>query len=502
MGSNSLFDRALVPRETLIFFVVAVFLFVYPLILADYFYIDDSWRAQLAGTHWKEEGRLFVELFYGALTFTAAAPNIFPLPLIIATLAMALALRRLVQHYFPAPTFSMCLVVLPLWYSPFFLQNLSYQFDGPTMALSLVAIIYAITFTSRHAVLNVLMPGMLIALALGLYQLSLNVFIGLCCIEVLRQVAEPVALKVLLWTVVQKGMQLLAGLALYYLTAYPFMAELRQGMLGLHPQIWVDLAARQGLIVERLGLLINDGNRWLCVVLAIGAAIAWLWTGLRAMVGGRGLAQKAGLFVLHVLTLPLLLLCVSGVALLFKIFNDGARTLMGLSALLVAVFYLNHWLLQKVHPRCCLLLLVPVFCMLSFSYAYGRVMSVQKELTQSVLQQLSYDIASRQELRDVQKFYMVSVGVTGNWLPAASGSTMLMPALKYVLNINYFVLAEMLPRNGLINVVRDNPPLTARNFADGNFVPLVVNKFYRLYTVDGNGYIVMQHVADSEVYRW
>ncbi|MNE04633.1 hypothetical protein D3C80_971700 [compost metagenome] len=97
---------------------------------------------------------------------------------------------------------------------------------------------------------------------------------------------------------------------------------------------------------------------------------------------------------------------------------------------------------------------------------------------------------------------MVSTGVTGNWLPAAGGSTTLMPALKYVLNINYFVLAEMLPRAGLINVVHDNPPLTARNFADGHFAALVQNKFYRLYVVDGNGYIVMQHVADSEVYRW
>ncbi|WP_166365451.1 glucosyltransferase domain-containing protein [Pseudomonas akapageensis] len=502
MGSNSLFERALSPRETLVFFAVAAFLFVYPLFLADNFYIDDSWRSQLAGTHWKEEGRLFVECFYGVLTFTAAAPNIFPLPLIIATLAMALALRRLAQHYFKTPNFSACLVVLPLWYSPYFLQNLSYQYDGPTMTLSLVAVIYAITFNSRHAVLNVLLPGALIALALGFYQLSLNVFIGLCCIEVVRQVAGGAPFKVVRWTVGHKAMQLLAGLVIYYLTAYPFMAEMRQGLLGLNPQIVGDLAARQTLVMERLGLLFNDGNRWFYMALAVGAGIAWLWAGMRAAASGQGLAQKVGLILLYGLSLPLLLLCVSGAALLFKVFNDGARTLMGLSALLVAMFYLNHWLLEKIHPRCCLLLLVPVLSMLSFSYAYGRVMSVQKELTNSVMQQLSYDIASRQELREAQKLYMVSIGVSGNWLPAASGSTRLMPALKYVLNINYFVLAEMLPRVGLVNVSGDKPPLTARSFAEGSFVPLVENKFYRLYALDGNGYIVMKHVDDAEVLRW
>jgi hypothetical protein len=502
MGRNSLFDRVLSPRETLVFFAVAAFLYIYPLILADFFYIDDSWRSQLAGTHWKEEGRLFVEWFYAALTFTAAAPNIFPLPLMIATLAMSLALTSLVRHFFKAPTFSACLVVLPLWYSPFFLQNLSYQYDGPTMALSLVSVIYAITFTSRHAVLNILLPGVLIALALGFYQLSLNVFLGLCCIEVVRLVVEQASFKVVLRTLVHKVGQLLSGVVIYYLTAYPFMADLRQGMLGLHPQVLADVAQRLELVTARVGLLFNAANRWFCLLLAIGAAISWVWAGLRIMGSRQSLAHRCGLIFLYGLTLPLSLLLVSGIALLFTNFNDGARTLMGFASLLVLVLYLNHWLLEKIHPRCCLFLLVPVFSMLSFSYAYGRVMNVQKELTNSIMHHLSYDIASHRELREAEKLYMVSVGVSGNWLPAASGSTTLMPALKYVLNINYFVLAEMLPRAGLINVVRDNPPFTARRFADGELLPLVENKFYRLYMLDGNGYIVMKHVADSELYHW
>jgi hypothetical protein len=128
-------------------------LYVLPLILADFPYIDDNWRSLSAGMAWAEQGRLFAELFYNALTFSNAAPNIFPLPLLIATVAMASALTSLTFHYFRQPTVARCLVLLPLWYNPFFLQNLSYQYDGPIMVLSLVAVIYAITF--RHPSRNV-----------------------------------------------------------------------------------------------------------------------------------------------------------------------------------------------------------------------------------------------------------------------------------------------------------------------------------------------------------
>jgi len=173
-------DRELGGRRVWLFFVFATFAYVLPLILADYSYIDDNWRSLAAGLGWAGEGRLFTQLFYNAMTFSGAAPNIFPLPLLIASLAMAWALTRLTFHYFAEPRLSHCLVVLALWYNPFFLQNLSYQYDGPAMVLSLVAVIFAITFRSASRVQQWIVPALLIALAIGLYQVSINVFFGLC----------------------------------------------------------------------------------------------------------------------------------------------------------------------------------------------------------------------------------------------------------------------------------------------------------------------------------
>ena len=183
---SDFFIRELGRRQVWLFFLLATLLYVLPLILADYPYIDDNWRSLSAGMAWARAGRLFAELFYNALTFSNAAPNIFPLPLLIATLAMASALTSLTFHYFREPTIARCLVLLPLWYNPFFLQNLSYQYDGPVMVLSVVAVIYAITFRHPSRSVQWLVPSFLIALALGLYQVSINVFLGLCCLEVLQ----------------------------------------------------------------------------------------------------------------------------------------------------------------------------------------------------------------------------------------------------------------------------------------------------------------------------
>jgi hypothetical protein len=98
------FIKELGRRQVWLFFLLATFVYVMPLILADYPYIDDNWRSLSGGMAWAEQGRLFAELFYNVLTFSDAAPNIFPLPLLIATLAMSWALTRLTLHYFRQPT--------------------------------------------------------------------------------------------------------------------------------------------------------------------------------------------------------------------------------------------------------------------------------------------------------------------------------------------------------------------------------------------------------------
>ncbi|MBV7553183.1 glucosyltransferase domain-containing protein [Pseudomonas sp. PDM28] len=498
---SDFFVRELSRHQVWRFFLLATLVYVLPLILADYPYIDDNWRSLAAGMAWSEQGRLFAQLFYNALTFSHAAPNIFPLPLLIATLAMAAALSSLTFHYFRQPTIACCLVLLPLWYNPFFLQNLSYQYDGPATTLSLVAVIYAITFRHPWRSVQWLVPSFLIALALGLYQISLNVFLGLCCLELLRAANDktaPVPWRDLLgW----KAAQVILGGLIYSVSAYPFMDSNRTLLLDwtTHPllQIQINIAR----VLEKVVLLFHGGWLWVfggLLLLAIAGAVR---LGLNVAARQDDGPRKLLIGLMCLLTLPVVTLLVSGVALFFRDFNEGARTLMGFAVLLVLLCYLSHLALASIHERLPLLLIIPLLAMLSLSFAYGRVLTVQKTFASTALASLAYDIASHQSLREARRIYL-SVTYSDHWLVAAAGSFKQMPVLHYLLNIDFYMLAENLPKAGITNVVAERERRNATRVGYQGYPALVDSQFYRIYLIGDYGFIVMKEPVPSKTLRW
>ncbi|MGE7957415.1 glucosyltransferase domain-containing protein [Pseudomonas sp. NPDC089530] len=498
---GALLDGELGERQVWRFFLYATLLYVLPLILADFPYIDDNWRSLSAGTAWTGQGRLFTELFYNALTFSGAAPNIFPLPLLIATPAMAWALTRLTLHYYPQPTLANCLVLLPLWYNPFFLQNLSYQYDGPAIALSLVAVIYAITFRCAHRGLQWLVPAVLVALAIGLYQISINVFLGLCALEVLRAAQDKMPwarwCRLIGWKIAQGAL----GGMIYSITAYPFTDQTRTLLLNWAARPGLQLEINIGRVLEKVVLLFHGGFAWVFAVLALCALAGGVRLGAGLLKRRDSGPQKALMALVCLLTVPLVILLVSGVALFFRDFNEGARTLMGFAVLLVLLFYLSHLALAALHERLPLLLAIPLLAMLSLSYAYGRVLTVQKTFAASMLSSLERDITHQRSLREAKRIYM-SVTYSDHWLLAAAGSFKQMPVLHYLLNIDFLMLAENLPKVGIANVVAERGRRNATLVGYQGYPPLVDSRYYRIYLLGDYGFIVMKEPAPIKSLQW
>lgn len=498
---SDFFIKELGRRQVWLFFLLATFVYIVPLILADYPYIDDNWRSLSAGMAWTAQGRLFAELFYNALTFSNGAPNIFPLPLIIATLAMSWALTSLTFHYFRQPDIACCLVVLPLWYSPFFLQNLSYQYDGAPMVLSVVAVIYAITF--RHSSRNVqwLVPSFLIALALGLYQISLNVFIGLCCLEVLRAASDKVPWPQWAALIGWKCAQVVLGWLIYCVTAYPFMEQDRTLLLNLAARPLLQIQINIGRVLEKVVLLFHGGFIWVFAGLLLCAIAGAVLLGMNVVRRQDSGLKKLVIGLLCCLAVPVVLLSVSGVALFFRDFNEGARTLIGFAVLLVLLFYLSHLALAAFHQRLTLLLAVPLLAMLSLSFAYGRVLTLQKTFSDSALYSLERDISSHPDLRAAKRIYM-SVTYSDHWLTGAAGSFKQMPVLHYLLNIDFYMLAENLPKVGITNVVAERERRNATRVGYQHFPPLVESPYYRIYLIGDYGFIVIKEPAPIKSLRW
>jgi hypothetical protein len=55
-------DKVLSRKEVFLFFLILSFVYIYPIVHADYAYIDDNWRSLLgAQDGWRNQGRVLSE---------------------------------------------------------------------------------------------------------------------------------------------------------------------------------------------------------------------------------------------------------------------------------------------------------------------------------------------------------------------------------------------------------------------------------------------------------
>lgn len=483
--------RELNRRQVVCFFLAATLLYVLPLNLADFRYIDDSWRTLEAGNGWAGQGRWFTDLLYQVLSFTSAAPDLFPLPLLFAVLAMSLALTRLTYHYFPEPTLACCFVPLPLWYNPFLLQNLSYQYDGPGMALSLVAVIYATTLRSTSPMRQWWVPVALLVLAFGLYQISFNVFLGLVCLDLFRAACRPLPWRQWWAMLGSRLAQLGLAIFIYFVMTLSSIRTERTALLNWKADPLGQIGFNIEIVLEKIALLFHGGYAWIFAVLALCSLIGALRLGRRILNREEPWWKTVVLSLSCLLTLCLLVLLVPGITLLFRDFNEGARTLMGFGVLLILLFYLAYVALAPIHRRLPLLLVIPILATLSLSFAYGRVLTLEKTFVNGALYSLSYDITSHRELYKAKRIYM-SLTYSSHWLVSACGSFEQLPVLHYLLNIDYFILPESPPFMGITNVVIERERRNATRVGYQGYTPLVDNQYYRIYLLGDYGFIVMK----------
>lgn len=491
MNVPLIFYREFERRHVVAFFLMATLLYVLPLILADLRYIDDSWRTLEAGNAWASQGRWFADLFYQALSFTGAAPDIFPLPLLLSASAMSLALTRLTYHYFPEPTLACCLVSLPLWYNPFLLQNLSYQYDGPSMALSLVAVIYATTLRSTSPMRQWWVPVALLVMAFGLYQISFNVCLGLFCLDLFGAACRPLPWRQWWAMLGSRLAQIGLAILIYFVMTLSSIGTERTALLNWKADPLGQIGFNIEIVLEKITLLFHGGYAWIFAVLALCSLLGALRLGRLIFNREEPRWKTVVLSLSCLLTLCLLVLLVPGITLLFRDFNEGARTLMGFGVLLILLFYLAYLALAPIHRRLPLLLVIPLLATLSLSFAYGRVLTLEKTFANGALYSLSYDITSRRELYEAKRIYM-SRTYSSHWLASACGSFEQLPILHYLLNIDYFILPESPLFMGITNVVIERERRNATRVGYQGYTPLVDNQYYRIYLLGDYGFIVMK----------
>ncbi len=486
--SDSLFLRSLTKSEIYWFYLLAVFCFVFPLISAQYLFLDDIDRTLEAQGAWVREGRFLIQWFYRFIAFNQHVPNIFPLSLILAVVVLAFALRRWVLWCFEKPGLSQCLVILPLVYTPFFLQNLSYQFDGPVMVAGLAVIIYSVVGERSTVYKTVLTSVVLLIFALAIYQVLINLYVVLCCFEIIKGVEDKKSTAKVLSRLALRVGCLVAGVGVYYLITNGFMSGERQGLLPLDGDWGFEVLARLTKIFADISGDFPAAIQLMVLVVVALALLGYLRSGGYILRSAEPLRMKLMLGLVYLACVPVMVFFISGVMLFFESFNDGFRTLIGLSGVLVVVFYLAHRVLSRFCGWSCFIVALPLFYCVSVSYAYGRVLMYQKVLETNVLANLSQDV-QHSEFKTLQRINFISAASVAT-LPAAEGIYQAMPVLR-ALDVGYVVVVHMLPSVGLVNVYANQDKTIEALIRAGSFPPFLVTNYYNFYMINGDGYIVM-----------
>lgn len=469
--------RRLSPGQVWLFFGFALLLYSLPLLLNNYAYIDDNIRGLNAATWWRLEGRAFGDWLLHGLSMTVAAPEVFPLTLLAGMLAIAWAMYTLARHWFGHPTPMQCAVLLPLWYNPFYLQVLSYHFDSFAVSVGVALMAQAVVWRHKSHALHWGVPCVLIAAGLSTNQLTLNVFLGLACVDMLvRALRQPVALR-LRARAVRHLFSAVAGCIGYALTGYQTMTHDRGGLVFDSLAQW---ELRAELIAGRLGSFLNPVAAVAFSLVALGALL-----GLAVIL--RRVWKRPGRWLLMALCIAAVLGAFLSIGGLLFFIRDPyhtiqARTLMGASPWLIGMLWLAYVGWIRVYPAMLLLLVPPLWCCLAFAYAYGQVMHNKQSLEQFTRTLLLGDLLT---LPPVQAAREIAIESEGNG-PLFTPNCVMQawPAMDYIFNNRYTLLPEQLAFWGVNNArhasEREAPTLDE---------PLLVRPWYRVYVQHSIAYV-------------
>ncbi|QXW46656.1 glucosyltransferase domain-containing protein [Pseudomonas amygdali] len=475
----------------------ASLLYIVPFLMADQTYADDYWRSQLAQGRWTEQGRPGVDLLYMVLGFSSGAINLFPLPLLLTTGLLAVSLTRLAHHYFSRPTALNCLIVLPVLYNPFFLQNLSYQYDGPGMVLSLCLAVEALLHSTYKPLKSSWKAALWMAAALALYQPALNVLVGLYCIEFIRSVEARKTFNALFSSLLSQLIILAMGLLIYACLAIPFIKGSRTHLLNINQGALQELDDRIQFLAQQIALLVHgELLEMTATIITLVATVKLISIATALLQYAEPLWRRVGVFFIFLVTAPLLIFLVSGTTLMLKDFIPEARTLTGFSILIVAALYLYERSCppETLLPR--LFIVLPLAGMLSLSFVYGNVLSAQKELGQHVARSIAYDIDALSQSRTLERIHLRGFYLQ-NWLPAAQSASNVLPVLGYLLNTHYLTLPEALPRTGIINVHKYTEPPVGEHLQP----PVLIRPLYRVHLSENTGYLVLKKITEPQDYH-
>lgn len=384
-------------KQTFLFFCGSLLLCLLPLILANVPYYDDNNRLLHGKAFWDVDGRPLTDIVIYLLNFNIGTiGNIYPLPLLLSVIILAGALTYMAFKMSYRKNMTFLLMLIPIVINPFFLQNLSYQFDVIGMSFGISAALIAY-FYNKKTTKDFIISSIFLAISFAFYQPCSNLFLCLFIVDILFKLKYEN--KILKYSFKFIGIYTLA-VFLYYVTVFKIMytGTTRHELIHLD-QFIPSFYASWEVLNRFLNLLLNSSFLIVAFILIFSMSLFWL---LRMFEVIKKINVNGIIEFLIILCSPIFLLLFQwGPLLLIEELLFNPREFPAFGILLFA----GLLSLYNLDKRGAIVLFVVSFLniyILSFCYQYGNSLYYQKESDKVIFTGLVNEINSKTEI-DINK---------------------------------------------------------------------------------------------------
>lgn len=474
-------------------------LYILPIILANFYYIDDLGRSLRGYTGWNGNGRPLASLL--AIIFSNGKPlmDISPWIQIAAIITLDYSLILFIKKYTPKATVFQIVGIASCGYlNLFLLENLSYKYDslGMIISLSIFLVLYSLPELISNKKQMLFSVGAVV-ISLSLYQASIGAYFSLAIVECIYFIYKNECWKNIIRRVILRSSGILGGGILYkeiiakiYVSPNGYSAEhasfinllSTQGIQRVYAnsQAFWEMFKAYGLTVEILGVL-------LLLVLCIGVLhlIYFVWHYRKDI-----LLVKI-ISVLLVFISPILL-TIMAVIMLILLDSPVIAPRVMISFTIVTLFIgFIIYQLSELKKAFLIMFGIIIICSLSFSSYYGNLLTRQERMNSLVTTCLVYDI---NQIEEKQGEKINTVSFIGHMpkcpelLLASKKRPLLERLIPIYMNNNWIWGGEYLShyRKEHIQIKEDKDD---KNYVTSS-TPLRYNEFYQLY-VHNNKLIVL-----------
>ncbi len=294
---------------------------IFSIIRSNRSYLDDLGRALYGYADWSAAARPLSELFSWFLYFGEITVDASPLTQIIAVVILAVTAVLLLEALRVRSSWGAVICAVPVGLSPYGLENLSYKFDSPTMALAMFFSVLPCCLARRPGRFSFLASALCLFASASFYQPALGCYLCVVVYMCLVDLASRARFSRVARRAARLLLPFIVGVGAYALQARFWFSHsqyadyvTQHSLLPSLSQMPAELAAN---IASYTSLLVQD---WRCNGLGALMCLLFLFFVLRLFSRRLTAARMGGFspqtwprFLFIVLLLPCFLLAPFGI---------------------------------------------------------------------------------------------------------------------------------------------------------------------------------------------